>query len=262
MQKKFTKPLHTVNGFKTRFMEPGYHQRPLGQDTFNLKQPRARSVTWVCLPYFSLEKYSGISSATASGDYPFRTLNEARHISVRKERDMMQAVCRKGNVPKGICIHIGQIWCLILDDSLLITCARVPADELKRPSINVRTVPPPASPTRTGPGRVIVRYGECVMWCFELECCGTWFALLVHFAEFWPRSYELRHNGKVLSAEQWSFLHRQASVTGDDVQLDFQPSPEHRSGTYRMRSAGRFERNQPSKASQDPRVRCHGTFRG
>lgn len=98
-------------------MEPGFLQERLSRDDRpNDKAFGARTVTWLCLPYFCLEEYAGVLSASRPGSHPMRTLLQARFSLVRKERDLQQAVCKLADTPQGFCFHIAQTWCLILDD--------------------------------------------------------------------------------------------------------------------------------------------------
>lgn len=65
-----------------------------------------QKVSWVCLPYLSLEPYSGEGSV--------QTLLQAHFSKVGRERDMQQAVCKMGEAPAGHCFHIAQLWCLVV----------------------------------------------------------------------------------------------------------------------------------------------------
>ena len=70
-------------------MEPGFLQERLSRgDRPNDKAFGARTVTWLCLPYFCLEEYAGVLSASRPGSHPMRTLLQARFSLVRKERDL------------------------------------------------------------------------------------------------------------------------------------------------------------------------------
>jgi hypothetical protein len=98
-------------------MEPGFLQEGLShEDRPKEKTSKPRSVTWMCLPYFFLNEYSGVLSASKPGAHPMRTLLQARFSLARKERDMQQAVCNIPGTPPNFCFHIAQLWCLVLDD--------------------------------------------------------------------------------------------------------------------------------------------------
>jgi hypothetical protein len=96
-------------------MAPGTLQEALSKES-RQKATKERTVTWMCLPYFSLEQYSGIKTASRPSSHPVRTLLQAKFSLVKKERDMQQAVCNLPDTPAGQCFHIAQVWCLVLDD--------------------------------------------------------------------------------------------------------------------------------------------------
>jgi hypothetical protein len=114
-------------------MEPIFLQECLSrEDRPKEKTTKPRNVTWICLPYFCLEEYSGGHSASKPNAHPMRTLLQARSSLARKERDMQQAVCSVLNNPPEFCFHIPQIWCLVLDDCRhsLAMCPFSDADRL------------------------------------------------------------------------------------------------------------------------------------
>ena len=100
-------------------MEPGLLQVRLDADSAaKTKDTPARTATWLCIPYFSLQKYGGPLSGATSGSFPTRTLLQEQYSGVSAERDMQQAVCQTGHVPPGMCFHVAQMWCIVLDDCL------------------------------------------------------------------------------------------------------------------------------------------------
>lgn len=115
---RLDKPIHTSGGTipkKAMYMYPCTLREALSEDSLQ-KATKARTVTWMCMPYLSLERYSGIKSASNPSAHPARTLLQARSSLVKKERDMQQAVCNLLTTPKDHCFHIAQAWCLVLDD--------------------------------------------------------------------------------------------------------------------------------------------------
>jgi hypothetical protein len=89
----------------------------------SLKQeaPTTETVTgsarWICIPYFSLEQYSGLLAAASSSLFPAQTLLQVQYSRNTAARDMEQAVVRLGNTERGECFHISQLWCLTIDNS-------------------------------------------------------------------------------------------------------------------------------------------------
>ena len=77
------------------------------------------SVKWICLPYFALQQYSGLLTASDPGLFPPQTLLQAQYSGSTQQRDMEQAVCQLGASTKGECFHIDQLWCLVVGNSLV-----------------------------------------------------------------------------------------------------------------------------------------------
>lgn len=155
------------------------------------KGQTSRFVTWLCVPYFSLEKYSGLLSASTVSSFPIETLLQSEYARTTEERDMQQAVCKNGEVPDGHCFHIAQLWCIVLDNSkstplgsylviranhrkaLLITCGRMPSSTLRGDIVRIANEPFKES---IGKGKKIyVSYYDTVLWELPLESCSTWF---------------------------------------------------------------------------------------
>jgi len=99
-------------------MEPGCVQREMTDgDSFKAPNFVRCTVTWVCLPYFTLEKYSGLQGAGEnSSAFPIETLLQVKFSRSGRERDMRQAVCQSKDTPPGLCFHVAQLWCLVVDN--------------------------------------------------------------------------------------------------------------------------------------------------
>lgn len=95
-------------------MEPAVMPYRIPDDGKN-RSIASRTAAWVCLPYFSLENYSGLLSAENSAEFPVQTLLQGQFSKTARERDMQQAVCQIGRRGSGRCFHIAQLWCLIID---------------------------------------------------------------------------------------------------------------------------------------------------
>jgi hypothetical protein len=105
--------VQTSEGRYVRYLEPKLRHDPLVSDG---KPLGSQTVTWICLPYFSLEPYSGLLAADNPNSFPTPTLLQARFSRTTRNRDLEQAVCRLKGAPQGVCFHIAQLWCLILDN--------------------------------------------------------------------------------------------------------------------------------------------------
>ena len=108
------KTVQASDGKYARYLEPKLRHEPLMEDG---KPVGSRAVTWVSLPYFSLEPYSGLlETVNSPKSLATPTLLQARDSRSTRARDMEQAVCQQGGAPKGHCFHVAQLWCLVLDN--------------------------------------------------------------------------------------------------------------------------------------------------
>ncbi len=113
VKRDFVRKVQTLQGTYVRSLEPSFRHDPVIAD---VKPQRDQGVTWICLPYFSLEPYSGLLGAQNTKSFPTPTLLQARYSQTTRERDMEQVVCQKQRDPQRLCFHVSQLWCLILDN--------------------------------------------------------------------------------------------------------------------------------------------------
>lgn len=101
-----------------KHMEPKFFQVLLSPDERSKGQSGPpRTATWLCIPYFSLERYAGPLSTVDTSTFPTRTLLQEQYSGVPTDRDMKQQVVRQlGHAPSDMCFHISQFWCIILDN--------------------------------------------------------------------------------------------------------------------------------------------------
>lgn len=74
-----------------------------------------RSLTWFCIPYLALEKYSGLTSSSTASSFPNQTLLQHDYAASSRVRDMEQVVVRANVAKDGECVHVNQIWGIVLD---------------------------------------------------------------------------------------------------------------------------------------------------
>ncbi|KAI1765348.1 hypothetical protein GGR53DRAFT_270001 [Hypoxylon sp. FL1150] len=204
----------TSNGNNVRHMDPNPVRVTIPPDG-RTKGQTSRSLTWLCVPYFSLERYSGLLSASTTSSFPIDTLLQSEYARTTKERDMQQAVCQNGEAPEGLCFHIAQLWCIVLDNSLLITCGRMSSTTLRGDLVRIVNEPP------SGRGKTIyVTYYDSVLWQLPLESCLTWFDFSMHFREFWPQAVKVFHRGHALSATDWPRIVNMVKNVNSKVTLD------------------------------------------
>ena len=173
-RKRFDKPFQTSAGLKARYFIPCLLSESIAAPTQS-KNVKPRVVTWIVQPHFQLMKYKAVGPGEGKpGDHPVRTLMQARFALVQKERDMQQAVCQLKDAKPEFCFHIVQTWYLILDDSLIITCAASRMQGLE--GDNIRTVQEPSMALNGHPPPCItVQCGRCLLWSFKIDDCQSWF---------------------------------------------------------------------------------------
>ncbi|PVH80882.1 hypothetical protein DL98DRAFT_458808 [Cadophora sp. DSE1049] len=179
---------------------------------------KARTVSWLCVPYFCLEKYSTPSGLRASS-HPMRTLLQARFALIQKDRDMKQAVCYLQNIPPEHCFHIAQVWFLVLDDSLVVSCARLPMNSLQGDFISTLSKPE-LQPSLSSP-HILVSTKSSLLWTLPLEECQSWFAFVSHFWDYWPLQVEVKLNEKPITSSDWPRIMKLTEKTAVRLVVDF-----------------------------------------
>ncbi|KAJ6782861.1 hypothetical protein PWT90_09947 [Aphanocladium album] len=200
-------------GVNVGYMEPKFLQTPLEppKKTLDADEPVVTMVRWLCMPFFILKQYSGLSAGSNLASFPSQTLLQAQYSRTTQQRDMGQAVCELGIAKKGECFHIEQLWCMIVGDSLLVTCGDMPRSKLEGDIIKLVSEPSRTLSAASAPGRIFVKYGNSLTWNFSPEQCPTWFEFVAHFTAFWPMILEFKKEDNVLTAADWpkllKFLH-------------------------------------------------------
>ncbi|KAF3762955.1 putative Mg2+ transporter [Cryphonectria parasitica EP155] len=222
VQRKFVKTVQTANGNSVRHMEPTCIQHVLPPDgTSKAPSVARRTVTWVCLPYFTLEKYSGLEGAPQNpAAFPIETLLQAKFSRAGRNRDMRQAVCQSKDTPTGLCFHVAQMWCLVLDNSFLFTYSRMAEETLRGDSVSL-TVKSSQDISNARPQAIIaVSYRQTVLWSIPVEECQTWLDFLSHFRDFWPRRLQFFRRRRPVTADDWPRIWNMAKHVSDKVTLE------------------------------------------
>ena len=116
--RKSSKLKQKADGSHVKYTPPMTLRFPLpSDDSSKSRTTYQRSMTWLCIPYFSLEEYSGLLSSQSPTAYPNQTLWQAQYSGNAQERDMQQVVCQinKGSLPPKSCFHISQLWAIVVD---------------------------------------------------------------------------------------------------------------------------------------------------
>ncbi|KAH8819883.1 hypothetical protein F5884DRAFT_762073 [Xylogone sp. PMI_703] len=194
---KYDKPFQTSRNLKTRFMVPSFIQHQAAGET-RPKSLRPRVISWLCLPYFCLEKYF-VPSNLPESSHPMRTILQARFSLTAKKRDMEQAVCQLPGTPADYCFYIAQVWFLVIDDSWLISCSRLSISSLQGEYIQFLNQPTENPPSPN----IFVSHGMAILWSLPLIECQSWFAFISHFLEYWPHPFLILYNDKVITERDW-----------------------------------------------------------
>lgn len=112
------KSRQNVNGQQVGYMEPHAIDVPITQSNRSSQAPGlgGSALRWICLPYFTLQQYSGLGSVADKTFFPPVTLLQDQYSRTSRQRDMDQAVCQLGIAEKGECFHVSQLWSLVLDN--------------------------------------------------------------------------------------------------------------------------------------------------
>ncbi|KAF4125468.1 CorA-like Mg2+ transporter protein [Geosmithia morbida] len=224
VRRKFIKPIGTPSGRHAQYVEASciQHILPSADGRAADRPDESHAITWMCLPYFSLEKYSGLDASDKPA-FPAPTLLQACFSNATQSRDMQQAVSQIA--PPAWCFHIPQLWCLVLGNSLLVTCGRMAQTHLCGDFISLSTVPSSLSPEPSVPNtRLLVSYGGSVMWRLSVDECSTWLDFVMHFLEFWPQPITFYLQKRAVKSTEWPRLCYMAKTV--TVTLDLQLGPE------------------------------------
>ncbi|KAI1880901.1 hypothetical protein JX265_001141 [Neoarthrinium moseri] len=209
----------TADGRNVLHMEPGSlrvmisgDNRAKGPGTGPAKGPK-RSLAWFCIPYFTLEKYSGLMAAKSASSFPTETLLQNDYGPTSRARDMEQVVVLADAAEVGECVHVAQLWCIVLGDSLVITCGRMSRSALQDDI-------EPASSTRM----ICVSYYQAFLWALPLDECWTWFTFVRHFKDFWPDAVRFYHRDKALTENDWPRIVKLARQSSTRVTLELRMS--------------------------------------
>jgi hypothetical protein len=190
VKRHHVKTIQASDGKHVRYMAPkSRHDALVSEGHVTSTQ----GVTWICLPYFSLEPYSGLLAPGTSKSFPTPTLLQAKFSTTTENRDMQQVVCQQKGVPQGFCFHVAQLWCLVLDNcntlwtspsiashansisALLLTYGRMTEETLCDGIIN-KVIQPVKSPSGSAPTKTLsIRYRGDTIWSIPIQECQTWF---------------------------------------------------------------------------------------
>ncbi|KAI1344069.1 hypothetical protein F5Y15DRAFT_186429 [Xylariaceae sp. FL0016] len=201
VKRKPVKVRPTSKGGSVQHMEPGITRVDIPEEGHIRDRTEPRPLTWLCMPYFSLEKYAGELSSENFSSFPLETLLQYKYSRTTEKREKQQVVWQNDQSKEGHCFHVGQLWCIILDNSLLITCGHMSGASLRRDIIT--TAPGSFGELGVQSRSLFVSYLDSVLWELPLASCSTWFDFSTQFRDFWPQAVEFYHNDQLLSEKSW-----------------------------------------------------------
>ncbi|KAI1208460.1 uncharacterized protein F4807DRAFT_152454 [Annulohypoxylon truncatum] len=221
VKRRRVKRRRTPGGKNALHMDPGVIRVSVPTDNGD-----AKSLLWLCLPYLSLEKYSGLLEAGREGTFPVETLLQSDFSLTTQEREMKQIVSQQYN-RKGDqkCFHIAQLWFIVLDNSLLITCGRMPVHALGGGEISFYHEPP--NQLSDGDKTIYVSYGSA-LWGFPLESCISWFDFVQKFHHFWPNNIQFYHREALITKDTWPEIINNMKQAKIRVTLNLRVERPHR----------------------------------
>ncbi|KAI9772350.1 MAG: hypothetical protein M1839_002486 [Geoglossum umbratile] len=166
------------------------------------------SVTFFCLPYFSLHNTSPYCSHESGAAHPARTLLQSYfRLESMEGRDALQAVRKLHLWPEEKLVHVPQVWGLILNKSTIVTCSHVSREEMCGSAIRQE----PQKALSGGGGPSVVKFTDASgrVFFFPTEQCRSWFAMTDKICQACLDPRKLR--------ERFEFLRAYEFFTRDDV---------------------------------------------
>jgi hypothetical protein len=116
VQRQQEKPFFAQYANQGRNMDPFVFQQLWLQD-LPAQSHLNRKITVACFPFLLLENHMKRIRLNSPTNHPPLTLLQSIIPSTEPERDMRQVVCKTTIDQKHQCFYVGQLWCLIVDDS-------------------------------------------------------------------------------------------------------------------------------------------------
>ena len=170
------------------------------------------SITFLSLPYFSLERLANTSRPVlqpGSPLHPTRPLLQAHFLAGSRKRELSQAINAFADTPLDSCLHVCQLWCLLVNDETIVTCGPLPIESLSKDLITIqatRTAPTADEPVRNS-GILMVSDTIGRRWRLLENDCPTWPSFLSLFTSSLLHclgGIEFLYCGKILSGCQWA----------------------------------------------------------
>ncbi|OCL07525.1 hypothetical protein AOQ84DRAFT_440141 [Glonium stellatum] len=168
-REKSERSLRMPPGMKGNYVEPEYFEEAIQTTVYEgprSKRLKTQVVRWLSVPYFFL------GTTDSSSDKDVDDMDTKPHFFAT------------GYTAEGEFFQVAQLWCLILGDCLVVSCARRAMSDLPGRLIDIVTLPP-ADPTHPLTGErapvIEVSDGGIKVWLLPLEKCETWAGIRCKF---------------------------------------------------------------------------------
>jgi hypothetical protein len=145
---------------------------------------------------------------------------EAHFYSSSGKRELAQAITTLPSTPTGECLHVSQIWCLVVNGSTMVTSGRQSIDALRGETI-ARTV----GSIRHNDMHIKVSLGSDRSWSIPVTTNTSWPAFLAVFGEkvagmeAQGASAKFEYNKQVIDGKLWHELLEAAKTSTVEVTM-------------------------------------------
>ena len=152
--------------------------------------------------------------------HPARPMLQAHFYSSGGKRELAQAITTLPSTPSGECLHLSQIWCLVVNGSTMVTCGRQSIDALCGDTI-MRTV----SPITDNNMRIKVSMGSDRSWSIPVTAETSWPAFLAFFGEkvagmeAQGASAKFEYNKRTIDGKLWHELLEAAKTSNVELMM-------------------------------------------
>jgi hypothetical protein len=198
VRKQYQKDLPSQHGLSGKSLQPHVVRQSSARGT-EFQTGKRNSISHLCFPYFCLDRYGMSKPAGKSILHPMRPLLQSYFSSAKKEQDLQQAICNLPDTPKDHCWNVAQLWCLVVNTDLLLTCSRHHVEEISRDILGIQTLPS-ASQSAIQKESVtkikVFQEDAKILWLLPLQECETF---LETAGFFWETEMSLQKLGLQLS---------------------------------------------------------------
>ncbi|QDS69576.1 hypothetical protein FKW77_008205 [Venturia effusa] len=180
--------------------------------------PSHKSIAWSCVPYLRIGKHNIIADPDDLSQHPPWGLLQWHYndFNNRRNLDLDQTVCRFQS--SSDIVQIDQLWCITINQGLILTSARCSAETLVGKNSSLRSEDIGTMTTQNGTltrGLLVHDLGNRV-WAFDANQCGTWLKFVAHFrtiTEYFDEDYSVFEKTTMIRPKDWFEIHSRAMLS-------------------------------------------------